>query len=116
MNTETLELIHRAVKCATIEAAAAVIGDAGFGIEHVTACGKELAYVNTGDTYSATVCSEDGGPLFVDSWGDWFEQTEAEYCEENAVVRCGYCGEFAELDADVPWYETLCGCGNLVGG
>ena len=43
------------------------------------------------------------------------ESVENEHCEEEGVVRCGYCGEFTPLGED--WHSTICEhCGNCVSG
>ena len=88
----------------------------GFGIEHVSCADREMAYVNLGDTYNRTICQE-GDEFFISSWGDWYETAEAKYCEEEDVIRCGYCGEFTPLSEGTDWHETVCeSCGNNVGG
>lgn len=86
-----------------------------FGTEYVSLAGRELAYLNTGDTYSVTVGAEDG-KVFVTTWGDWHEGVEQEHCEEDGVIRCGYCGEFTPMDEE-DWRDVVCEhCGNNVGG
>lgn len=96
-----------------------------YGIEYVECADRKLRYLNTGDTYSLTIAQEDNGgssgwvedwgELFVTSWGDWYENAEKEYCEENNAIRCGYCGEFT--DCAEKWEETICNhCGNNVAG
>ncbi len=67
-----------------------------FGIEYLSLpTGTEVAYVNTGDTYDATLLHVDG-EWVVSSWGDVYEAAEAERTEETGEVRCGYCGEWSE--------------------
>jgi len=84
-----------------------------FGIEYVSCAERELAYVNTGDTYRCTVAKEGRGGVFVTSWGDWYEGAEREHCEENDLISCGYCGEFTPVAAQ--WDETVCEhCGRNV--
>ena len=100
-----------------------------FGIETVDLpeAGKSLSYLNTGETYTPTVCQEtqytnsingpesESGPCFVSSWGDWFETAEQKYCQENGVIRCSNCGEFTPVHE--PWDQTICeNCGLNVAG
>lgn len=86
-----------------------------YGIEHIFLADRELSYINLGDTYDTTFCEEDG-KFFMSSWGEWYEEAEREYCEENDAIRCGYCGEFTPMDKD-DWREVICkSCGNRVGG
>ena len=63
----------------------------GFGVEYVSCAGREIAYVNLGETYERTICQE-GDEFFISSWGGWYEDAENEHCEEEGVIRCGYCG------------------------
>jgi len=93
------------------------------GIERVECAGKACRYVNCGDTYDQTVIRA-GGEYAADSWGNWLETTENEHCENENVVRCGYCGEFTPLCdkalAESPgarhsWNLTICEhCGRNV--
>lgn len=46
-----------------------------YGIEEIEVCGRILKYINRGDTYDITICSENG-KLFADTWGDWVEEAE----------------------------------------
>jgi hypothetical protein len=93
-----------------------------FGIEHFSLdtgdmdYADEMEYLNTGDTYSETLILTDGGDtLIVSTWGDWYENAEQSYCEENDAIRCGHCGSYTDCADD--WRETVCdNCGNLVGG
>lgn len=67
-----------------------------FGMEYLSLpTGNEVAYVNTGDTYNATLLHVDGEWIYS-SWGDVYEAAEAERTEETGEVRCGYCGEWSE--------------------
>ena len=85
-----------------------------FGVEYVSLCDRELAYLNTGDTYDTTIASE-LGKLFITSWGDWYEDVEQGHCQENDLIRCGYCGEFTPVAEN--WQETICeSCNNNVAG
>lgn len=99
----------------------------GFGIEFVSCGDKELKYINLGDTYDTTICAEmcqsdyydiyqENDPPFISSWGSWFETTEQEICEQDGVIRCGYCGSFTPMDKE-DWRDVICeNCGELVGG
>lgn len=96
----------------TIDRAEAFLARAGwssstFGVESVELADKSIDYLNAGDTYGTTVACD--GHCFVTSWGDWYEETEREYCEDNGVIRCAYCGEFAPLTCD-DWRAVVCGC------
>ncbi len=89
-----------------------------FGIENVSLPedGREIRYINTGETYTPTVCQE-GDKCFVSSWGNWLEIAERKYCKENDVIRCGHCGEFTPLVDGLEWYEVLCEhCDKYVNG
>lgn len=80
-------------------------------------------YLNAGDTYDATILCEDDGHsfervrgelFFVSSWGDWYESAEAERCESEGEIRCGYCSAFTPVDVD-DWRDTRCeSCGRNV--
>jgi hypothetical protein len=126
------EVCNRAVDFANrhgggIEQAEEFIDRAGwggehFGIEYVSTCGRELAYLNTGDTYNTTVCQERNedsfgeyhGEVFSGSWGGWIEEVENEHTEETGEVSCGYCGEWTEAD-ETDWRLTVCNsCGRYV--
>ena len=66
-----------------------------FGIEYLELpTGGEVAYVNTGDTYNATLLHVDGEWIYS-SWGDVYEAAEIAHCEDGNA-RCGYCGEWTE--------------------
>lgn len=91
-------------------------GSATFGMERVECADRALDYLNTGDTYSTTVAREGRGPCFVTSWGEWYEAAEQSHCEDENVIRCGYCGEFTDMDCE-DWRDVVCShCGNRVGG
>ena len=95
----------------------------GCGVEYVECAGREIAYVNMGDTYDRTVCAEDG-KCWIGSWGDWYETAEQSHEEDEDVIRCGYCGEFTPLCAAAmaepagarsSWSDTRCEhCGRNV--
>jgi len=95
----------------------------GFGVEYASIKGRDLKYINMGDTYEDTVCreiipghTEKLPPPFVGSWGDWLESAENDYCEETDSIRCGYCGEFTENDKN-DCRDVVCNsCGNCVMG
>jgi hypothetical protein len=91
-------------------------GHATFGVEHVAVGDRELAYLNTGDTYSTTVGMENGR-CFLTTWGGWYEEAEQAHCEAEGVIRCGYCGEFTDHPDDVEWSDVECEhCGHNVAG
>lgn len=111
---EQLDRASRYNRLALAEAYLKGCGILTFGIESVSLAGRELSYVNLGDTYDETVISE-LGKLSVGSWGGWLEEAEGEYCADEEVIRCGHCGEFTPVTED--WRDTICeNCGNLVGG
>jgi len=93
-----------------------------FGVEHLEVAGRHFQYLNTGDTYSETIAIEIedhyeyrpiGYPI-VTCWGDLAEQAEQEHCE--GVIRCGYCGEFTDMNCD-DWRDVVCEhCERKVGG
>ena len=80
-----------------------------------------LAYINTGDTYHVTLCQEvhpdDGtangyeqtthGPIFISSWGSWWEGKEQEWCEKAEQHRCANCGSWTNV-ADGGPDATFC--------
>lgn len=71
--------------------------------------GSDCWYINTGDTYSATVLFTDATGFIVSSWGDIFEENELDYCDNNKVIRCGYCGEFTpQTPEDDDWRDIVC--------
>jgi len=118
------ELEEACKSCASIEAADKLL--AGFGVEYAAVADRELAYVNTGESYADTVCQEDNGPLFVSSLGAWVEATEDEHCKDTDSIRCAYCGAFTPLCAAAlaepvgerySWADTVCeSCGHNVDG
>jgi hypothetical protein len=67
-----------------------------FGIEYLSLpTGNEVAYVNTGDTYNATLLRV-GGEWIYSSWGDVYEASEQEHTENTGETRCPWCGTWAE--------------------
>lgn len=101
----SIELLNQTVKTAkTLEECAELLAEYHHGIEYVGACGRELAYLNMGDTYDNTIGQEEDGKLEVLNWGDWLEEVEAEHYDDTNEIRCGYCGEFTEACED----ETRC--------
>ncbi len=88
-----------------------------FGVESVSLADRELAYLNTGDTYSLTVGAEgESGALVATTWGDWYESAEADHCEHTGTIRCGYCSEFTPMDC-ADWRAVVCeSCGRHVDG
>lgn len=98
------------------EAAAAMGSGYSFGIERLGLAGRAISYVNRGDTYATTVC-EENGRLFLCSWGAWYEDVEQKHCEEENVVRCGWCSAFTPIEQDQDWRDVICeSCGNKVSG
>jgi hypothetical protein len=92
-------------------------GGETYGIEYVDCAGRELAYLNTGDTYNLTIGQEGEGEVFSTSWGGWLEDAENQHCQEEGETRCGYCGEFTPLDDSADWHATVCEhCGYFVDG
>jgi len=88
-------------------------GHSIFGVEYVSCAGRELSYLNTGETYSLTIGQEGNGEVFSTSWGGWYEDAENQHCEEEGETRCGYCGEFTPCAEE--WRETVCEhCGRYV--
>jgi len=97
-----------------ISAAAEYLGQE---VENITICGKVLLYVNNGETYENTVCYSTDKDYFIDSWGDWHESVEAQYCAAENVIRYGFCGEFTDMTEGIRWNEIVCShCNNLIGG
>ncbi len=105
----------RAAKCGGLCAAERYLQRKGilcFGIESVSCADRSIEYVNLGDTYTTTVIQE-GEDFAIASWGDWLEEMENQHCDEEGVIRCGYCGEFTPCAED--WRETICAhCGRYV--
>lgn len=71
-----------------LEAANEVMGDGAFGTEAINGesfengffAYAEALYINTGDTYNATIVYDvREGRFFVTSWGDWLEDHERRY-------------------------------------
>lgn len=71
-------------------------GHDGFGIESIEVVGREVRYVNAGDTYDLTLVSVDGGPWEWSSYGDTIEALEREHEEETGEQACCYCGEWSD--------------------
>ena len=68
----------------------------GFDVETIAlADGHTLHYVNTGDTYDATLCHTGEG-FYVSSWGDVVEEADRAREEEAGERRCAYCSEWAD--------------------
>jgi hypothetical protein len=87
-----------------------------FGVEQITCdcAGTTLSYLNLGDAYDYTVCRY-GGKYFGGSWGDWLEEQECEYDDENNTVGCGWCGK--RTPCAEQWSESICEkCGHNVSG
>lgn len=85
-----------------------------YHVESVNFQGRTLNYVNRGDSYLETVC-EENGEFFLSSWGGWLEIAETSYCLHNAMIRCGYCGEFTPKYVGIDWREVTCQqCGHNV--
>lgn len=91
----------------------------GFGIESIDDSGEHLAdYVNTGDTYSATiVLDSETGEFLLTTWGDFHESWTAEQNEQDGTIDCGYCSHRTPLSDSADWRETVCEqCGHHVDG
>lgn len=93
---------------------------ATFGVEYVSAPdGRELAYLNAGDTYTRTACAElDGGregTIFAGDWGGWVENAEREHTEDTGEVSCAYCGEWVDTGGR-EWRTVACECGHYLDG
>jgi uncharacterized Zn-finger protein len=90
-------------------------GNSFFGVENIWCAESNLDYLNSGDTYTDTICQSDNGECFVSSWGDWVEIVEKEYCEDEGKIRCGYCGEFTTIEENEDWQDVTCEyCGRNV--
>jgi len=69
----------------------------GFGVEALAlADGATLHYVNTGDTYRATLCHVADRGYFVSSWGDVYEAADRAHEEQSGERRCAYCSAWCE--------------------
>jgi hypothetical protein len=92
-------------------------GKGTFGVEYASCGERELAYINTGDTYSTTVAREgDDGDCVVTSWGDWYESAEIAHCEETDTIRCGWCSHFTPMNRK-DWRDVVCeSCNHGVDG
>lgn len=93
--SDILELVNELVK--------------GFGVESITMNGDIIGYyVNRGDTYDETIIWDDrNGEFIISSWGSFLEESEQSYCEESDQIKCGYCGEFHDLNPH-DWRDTVC--------
>lgn len=115
-----LSILRRVIKSAdSLVDAERMMRDSGLvtcGVEEVE-CGDEwLRYVNRGDTYNDTICTDANGLLFISSWGSWYEQTESTQNRRDNTVTCGYCSKRTPTYG-VEWSEVVCDhCHNLVGG
>jgi hypothetical protein len=91
----------------------------GFGVEalfHPNNSSELIAtYVNQGDTYAGTVVhDEDSGEYTLTDYGTFMEGWEAEECEENDSVSCGYCSHLTPIQNE-EWSTTVCeSCGRCV--
>lgn len=84
-----------------------------FGIESVSCNDRILEYINTGETYDSTI-GQEGNELFITSWGGWLEEVENQHCQDEKVIRCGYCSEFTPLNKK-QWHNVICEhCGRYV--
>lgn len=73
---------------------------------------KTLHYINMGDTYAQTVCACEG-ESWIGSWGDWLEEVEREYCEDENKTKCANCGEFVDYHGEE---RTECDCDHYTNG
>ena len=68
----------------------------GFGVESLAlADGTTLHYVNTGDTYRATLCHVAGRGYFVSSYGDEYEGADRAHETATGERRCAYCSAWS---------------------
>lgn len=104
---ETLRAALRLVRRGEIDAANALL--AACGVEYLSTPTGAYAYLNTGDTYSQTIIWPEEHPrkAYIGAWGDTFEADEDEYCREEGVIRCGYCGEYTPMDRE-DWRDVVC--------
>ena len=88
-----------------------------FGVEYISLpSGRELVYLNAGDTYNRTLCSVDDSEVFVSTWGDVFENDEIEHCEDTGTTCCGWCSHYTPMDCK-NWHDVVCeSCGHHVDG
>lgn len=102
----SIELLNQTVKTAkTLEECAELLAEYHHGIEYVSACDRELAYLNMGDTYDMTIAQEEGCKLEVLCWGDWLDEVERQHFDDDGEIRCCYCGRMTEWNEDG---ETRC--------
>lgn len=102
MKAATLKALSNMPIRAARSAARKIIGHLDgieFGIEYLSLpTGVEVSYVNTGDTYSATLLHVDGEWIYS-SWGDVLEEAEADYAGSSGETLCPNCGEWTD------WYN-----------
>jgi hypothetical protein len=79
---------------------------------------RSMSYLNAGDTYALTLIWDQAKEEFeITTYGDWYEQAEDAYEEDNDTIRCAYCGHFTPRDEDVEWHDIVCeSCGHCVDG
>lgn len=107
------EVLNEAVKSDSIEESHRMMKQYSFGIEHIACDDAELRYINLGDTYTDTICSEHG-KLFICSWGSWLESVEQQQNIDNETITCGYCSHRTLIDPD-NFRDTVCeSCDNKV--
>ena len=70
-----------------------------FGTESISIEDRTADYLNSGDTYDATLIRDDGD-VYVSTWGDWVEEVERNLATQENRFRCGWCGEFRELGTE----------------
>jgi hypothetical protein len=70
-----------------------------FGRESSSIEGRTIDYLNSGDTYDATLIRDDGD-VYVGTWGDWVEQVERDIAEREERYRCGWCGPSGAISMD----------------
>ncbi len=81
-------------------------GHMTFGVEYCSVADREMAYLNVGHTYAATVIKE-GGECEVSSLGDWAEEAKKAYCEDEGVIQCPSCSRFTPVDSR-SYHLTVC--------
>lgn len=82
----------------------------GYGIESIQFNGETICeYVNMGDTYKRTIIYDYGNDEFIQcDWGSFLEEFEEQYCKDNNLIKCAYCGSFHKLEDNKEWFKIPC--------